>query len=122
MTVRYIINGLFATSIHYIALTINIEIYDMKSAGIANFIAALFGISISFLGNRYYVFRSRNKPFVNQSIMFFGLYTLISLIHGAVLYLWTDLQGYDYRLGFIIASVIQFIMSYLGNKLLVFRL
>jgi putative flippase GtrA len=122
MTVRYIINGLFATSIHYIALTINIEIYDMKSAGIANFIAALFGISISFLGNRYYVFRSRNKPLVNQSIMFFGLYTLISLIHGAVVYLWTDLQGFDYRLGFIIASVIQFIISYLGNKLLVFRL
>ena len=79
MTVRYIINGLFATSIHYIALTINIEIYDMKSAGIANFIAALFGISISFLGNRYYVFRSRNKPFVNQSIMFFGLSESLSI-------------------------------------------
>ena len=74
MIFRYILNGLFATSIHYIALTINIEIYDMKSAGIANFIAAIFGISVSFLGNRYYVFRSRNKPLVYQSIMFFGLY------------------------------------------------
>lgn len=122
MIFRYILNGLFATSIHYIALTINIEIYDMKSAGIANFIAAIFGISVSFLGNRYYVFRSRNKPLVYQSIMFFGLYILISLIHGAVLYLWTDLHGFDYRLGFIIATVIQFIMSYFGNKLLVFRL
>lgn len=122
MIFRYILNGLFATSIHYIALTINIEIYDMKSAGIANFIAAIFGISVSFLGNRYYVFRSRNKPLVYQSIMFFGLYILISLIHGAVLYLWSDLHGFDYRLGFIIATVIQFIMSYFGNKLLVFRL
>lgn len=122
MIVRYIINGLFATALHYIALTINLEIYDMKSAGVANFIAALFGITVSFLGNRYYVFRSRNKSLINQSIMFFALYALIALIHGTVLYLWTDLQGFDYRIGFIIASVIQFIMSYFGNKLLVFRL
>jgi len=119
---RYIVNGLVATALHYSILTINIELYDMKSAGIANIIAVFFGIFASFFGNRYFVFKSHHNPLATQSIKFLLLYGVIALMHGALLYIWTDINGFDYRIGFIIASIIQFIISFFGNKFLVFKL
>ena len=120
--IRYIVNGLFATMVHYTALVINLEILDMKSAGIANFSAAIIGILISFFGNRYFVFKTQQKKIINQFIMFYSMYLLIALFHGIVLLMWTDLYGFDYRIGFIIASILQFILSYFGNKLLIFKI
>jgi putative flippase GtrA len=119
---RYIVNGLFATIIHYAMLTVNIEIIGFKSAGLANFVAAFFGIFASFMGNRYFVFKAFEKSFLNQSVMFILLYSLIAIVHGVILYVWTDLYYLDYRIGFVIASVVQFILSFSGNKLLVFKL
>lgn len=120
--VKYIINGLLATIIHYVILTVNMEIIGFKSAGLANFVAAFFGIFSSFMGNRYFVFKAIDKPFLKQSIVFILLYSLIAIIHGAILYVWTDLYYLDYRIGFVIASVVQFILSFSGNKLFVFKL
>ncbi len=120
--VKYIINGLLATIIHYVILTVNMEIIGFKSAGLANFVAAFFGIFSSFMGNRYFVFKAIDKPFLKQSVVFILLYSLIAIIHGAILYVWTDLYYLDYRIGFVIASVVQFILSFSGNKLFVFKL
>jgi len=119
---RYIVNGLVATALHYTILTINIEVYSMKSAGVANIIAVFFGILASFIGSRYFVFKSHKKPLSIQSIQFLSLYALIAVIHGTLLYLWTDLNGFDYRIGFVVASIVQFLISFFGNKLLVFKL
>jgi putative flippase GtrA len=44
---RYIVNGAVATIVHYSILTINIEVIGISSAGLANFIAAIFGITVS---------------------------------------------------------------------------
>ena len=120
--VKYIINGLFATIIHYVILTVNMEIIGFKSAGLANFVAAFFGIFSSFMGNRYFVFKAIDRPFLKQSVAFILLYSFIAIIHGAILYVWTDLYYLDYRIGFVIASVVQFILSFSGNKLFVFKL
>lgn len=118
---RYIVNGLFATGVHYSVLVFNMQVYEMESAGFANLVAAIFGIAASFLGNRYYVFKVDHKSVANQAVAFAVLYVSIAVIHGAVLYGWTDVNGFDYRVGFIIATFVQFVLSYLGNKLVVFR-
>ena len=118
--VRYIINGVIATAIHFSVLTINIEIFHFQSAGVANFVAALFGISASFLGSRYYVYREHSGTFISHAVKFSFLYASIALLHGFILYLWTDKFGLDWRVGFVVATFVQVALSYIGNKVWVF--
>ncbi len=118
---RYIINGLSATLIHYIVLIFNLEWLDIRSAGASNFIAAIFGVTASFLGNHYYVFRNVRGNMLYQGMKFFLFYGLIALLHGAILLIWSDWYGFDYRIGFLLATALQVVISYLGNKYIIFK-
>lgn len=118
---RYIVNGLAATAVHYTMLVFNMEVLAMPSAGVANAIATLFGIATSFLGNRIFVFQETEAQIGAQAMRFVALYSVIALIHGFVVFLWSDIAGYAYSTGFVLATVIQFILSYIGNKFVVFR-
>lgn len=118
---RYVINGFVATAVHYGVLTINIDFIEFKSAGWANFIAAIFGIVTSFLGSRYFVFKQISEDILHQALKFGSLYGVVAVLHGLFLWVWSDLQGLDYRLGFLIATGVQVSVSYLGNKYLVFK-
>lgn len=120
--VRYVINGVVATAVHYGVLSFNLKVLGFSSAGLANFVAATFGITTSFLGSRYFVFRKTDVAILLQALKFSGLYGAIAILHGLVLLLWTDWMGFDYRIGFLIATTIQMSLSYLGNKRLVFNL
>lgn len=118
---RFLANGCVAAGFHFALLYINLFLLGMSSAGMANFCAALGGITVSFLGCRYFVFRASGQPILSQATRFGGLYVLTALLHGAVLYAWTDLAGYDYRLGFLLATAMQVVLSYFGNKNLIFH-
>lgn len=118
---RYGINGIVATAVHYWVLTFNLQVLAIPSAGMANMVAAFFGISISFLGSRYFVFRHKKEGFLAQAAKFGRLYGVFALLHGAALFLWSDWLGFDYRLGFLLATAVQIAGSYLGNKFLVFK-
>ena len=119
--VRYVVNGLVSTAVHFSLLTFNLQIVGMSSAGLANVYAAIGGISVSYLGNRYFVFQRPVRPVFQQAASFALLYAAIALLHGSVLYVWTDVWRLDYRIGFLFATAMQVILSYLGNKLLVFK-
>ena len=64
--------------------------------------------------------RSARAPVARQASRFVLLYALLALLHGLVLYLWTDRLGFDYRIGFLLATGMQLVLSYLGNKIMVF--
>ncbi len=117
---RYVVNGFMATIVHFGILQINLHHFSFPSAGLANLTAALFGIVASFVGGRYYVFLSNRQPILKQFTKFVVFYVCIALLHGFLLFIWTDMQGLDYRIGFILATIIQFIISYWGNKLFIF--
>lgn len=120
--IRYVVNGVAATCIHYAVLWINLHWLGFTSAGLANFAAALVGICTSFAGNRLFVFRhARQSAWHGQMVRFFILYLCIALLHGAVMWIWADHLKQDYRIGFILATCMQFVLSYLGNKVMVFR-
>ncbi|MDO8370155.1 MAG: GtrA family protein [Candidatus Nitrotoga sp.] len=119
--VRYIISGVVATAIHYSVLTFNLNVLGMQSAGVANLLAAVVGISTSFLGSRYYVFRKSDVFIVHQASKFILLYATIACLHGLILFGWTDIWHLDYRIGFLIATGMQVSLSYWGNKILVFN-
>ena len=118
---RYGVNGLLATAVHFGVLTFNLKVLHLPSAGVANVVAAVFGILASFLGNRYFVFQSNTQAFFRQLMGFGGLYAVIAVFHGLILYVWTDRLGLDYRWGFLIATFFQMVLSYVGNKILIFK-
>jgi len=119
--VRYIINGLFATLVHFSVLTFNIEILHIASAGIANFIAAIFGITVSFVGSRYFVFQNHRGTVLHHAVKFGMLYGGIAALHGLILFVWTDYYHLPYQVGFVIATGLQVTLSYFGNKKVVFK-
>ena len=117
---RYALNGLVATGIHYSVLSFNIEILKIPSAAFANAIAAIFGIATSYLGSRYFVFRATTESILKQLPKFLLLYLAIAVLHASVFYVWTDHYALDYRLGFLLATSLQMVLSFFGNKRLVF--
>ncbi len=119
--IRYFINGVVATVVHYCVLNINLNVLCMQSAGIANILAAVVGISTSFLGSRYYVFRKNNALIIHQAGKFLLLYATIASVNGLILFGWTDIWHLDYRIGFLMATCMQVSLSYWGNKLMVFN-
>jgi putative flippase GtrA len=119
--IRYLGNGLFATMVHFGALSGFVRLGIFSSVGAANLAAAAIGIITSFMGNRYFVFQGSSGQTLHQALKFGFLYAAIATIHGTTLYLWTDIMARDYRIGFCIATVFQFALSYIGNKFLVFR-
>ena len=118
---RYVINGIVATAAHFSVLTFNLKVMKIPSAGIANLIAAIVGILVSFTGSRYFVFRAHEKSIYAQFVRFSLLYACIALLHACVLFGWTDLAGLDYRTGFLLATGFQVVLSFWGNKHLVFK-
>ncbi len=119
--VRFVINGLIASAVHYAALSFNLRVLEMSSAGLANFFAAWFGIAASFIGSRFFVFRNREEAIAQQAMRFLASYAAIACLHGLLLYAWTDRLHLDYTVGLILAAMMQAVLSYLGNKLLVFK-
>ena len=120
-SVRYLINGLVATAVHFVVLTFNLKVLGWSSAGIANLVAAVFGISVSFLGSRYFVFQGSLEPLLRQIYRFIFLYAAVALLHGALMYVWADHYGLNYIAGFVVATGMQVLCSYWGNKRMVFK-
>lgn len=118
--IKYAINGLIATAVHYLTLVLNIEYFGFGSKGLANGTAALVGITVSFLGNKYFVFSESEGDLGPQVLKFAALYAVAAAIHGAGLWLWSDLASLNYSIGFVILTGFQVLISYFGNKYFVF--
>ncbi|ULU25200.1 GtrA family protein [Dyella terrae] len=119
--VRYVINGLVATCVSYAVLNACIHLAHVPSAGVANFIAAVIGITVSFLGSRHFVFPGTSESVWHQLARFWVLYAVLALLQAAVLFVWTDVARLDYRVGFLIGTFLQMVCSYFGGKHWVFK-
>jgi putative flippase GtrA len=117
--VRFVLNGLVATAVHYAVLVTLIEFVRVESAGLANGIAAVFGISASYLGNRILVFQSRASH--SRTLpRFLLVYCLVTLLHAGVLAIWTDYEKLPYTLGFLLATAMSLLLTYFSNRNFVF--
>jgi len=88
---------------------------------LASFWASLVGIGLSFLGNRFIVFNSAHQKIVSQLSKFVTLYLIVALLHGGLLFIWSDIWNYNYNYGFIIAVFIQVFLGYVANRHIVFK-
>ena len=121
LPIRYLLNGMVATTVHYTCLTFALRENVISSAGEANFFAAIFGIATSFLGSRYFVFHEFCDTLLRQLGRFMLLYGLVACLHALLLFAWTDVMGLNYTAGFLIGIVLQTTVSYFGNRYLVFK-
>ena len=114
--VRFTINGLVATGVHYLVMVFAIHVtwYSLAYAS-----AFLFAVVTSFWGNKRFVFKSRQVQgfqFVKFVVLYLGLLVMTSLTMWVV----SDYGGLHYNVGFIIAVTLQFIGGYLGSRYLIF--
>lgn len=119
--VRYLINGVAAATVHFAFLYWILNGLGLQSAGVSNLMASIGGISASFLGSRFFVFRATHQSAAGQAGRFLILYAMVAALHGLILLVWTDIGHRDYRIGFLIATGLQVILSYCGNRFLVFN-
>jgi putative flippase GtrA len=118
---RYLVNGCVATGVHFVVLVFSMQVLNWSSAGVANGLASLIGIATSFVGSRYYVFKHSPETAASQITKFLMLYLSIALLHAGVLLVWADYYHLNYVIGFFVATLMQLMLSYWGNKVLVFK-
>jgi len=119
---RYVVNGTVATLVHFAALTVLIGPMNMRPVGLANFLGAVLGTTASFFGNRQFVFKADGAPIQQQAVQFTALYAALALVHSTLMYIWCDWAGGNYQMGFLVATFLQFILSYIANRRLVFTI
>ncbi len=119
--IRFGLNGLAATAVHFSVLYLAVDVLLWSSAGLANLVAAVCGMAVSYLGNRYFVFRRGGTAVVPQLSKFVVLYSILAVFHGMFLYFWSDLGHADYRVGFVVATGIQAAAGYFINHYIVFK-
>ncbi|RFB80993.1 GtrA family protein [Methylovirgula sp. 4M-Z18] len=117
---RYIINGLFAAGVNYGVLKFNLLVLGVQSVWVAGFIANVFGIAVSFIGSRYFVFEGAHAPWGEQAMRFLTLYGVIACLCSLVYFLVVDRAHYSVEIGFVLQTALQVACSYIGNKKLVF--
>lgn len=108
--VRYGINGVFATIIHFFAFFVCVEILLFESVGIANFLASFFGMMCSYFGNKHFVFYAHRGGELHF-FKFFLLYASFSFFHGMFLFLWSDFFGLNYWFGFMVSVFFRFLLD-----------
>lgn len=116
----FLLNGLVATGVHYLCLVAFLGSDLFVYAGLANLLASVFGIMVSFAGNFYFVFRSASNVWLKNLTRFMLLYASLALMHCLGLFVWTDIFSFSYHFGFSILIAVQVVLTFLGNKNFVF--
>ncbi len=118
--IKFLINGGVSTVIHYSALIFIVEIISISFV-IANILAGILGTTCSFIGNKYFVFKSHEESVSYQAVKFLILYGFLIAVHTLILFSLTNMIGFDYRVSFVLASIILAIVSFLLNNSIVFN-
>lgn len=117
---RFLVNGVAATVVTWVVMRLFLDVLDLPWAWLAFWIGAIAGITVSFLGNRYFVFRRADAPMAHQAARFVAAYAVIALMVSGIMALWADVFHLDPNSGFVLATGVQVTLSFVANRVLVF--
>ncbi len=119
--IRFVINGFFATFVHYTVFFVSIEIFKFNYIALANLLGAFFGISCSFVGNKWFVFQNSKVNITWQFSKFLMTYVSLGGFTSIIMFVWSDLSEMNYNYGFCLVTFLQFILSYSMNRNWIFK-
>ena len=116
--IRFLFVGGLNTIVGYgtyaILIYFNINFY------IANAISTIIGVFHSYLWNRYFTFKSKDKA-LNEIIRFISVYIVSFLLSNIILYIFVSKFGINKYLGGLINLAITTLISWFGHKYFSFR-
>jgi putative flippase GtrA len=118
---RYVLNGVAATLVHYLTLRVLIQLLPGTDVGLCNMGASVAGITASFLGNRHLVFAQTQKWVGKQLAQFLVLYGVLASIQGALMHGLVASWGLNITLAFLICTAFQFVAGFSVNKYFIFH-
>ena len=87
---------------------------------VANTISTIIGIAHSYLWNRFFTFKSKNKA-LKEITKFVAVYTISYVIGMCTLYIFKDKLSISPYIAGLINLVITTLISYFGHKYISFR-
>ena len=117
---RFGLNGVTATAVHYAVLAALVEGAGTRPVALASGLAALCGIAVSYFGNRRFVLRAAT-PHRKAGPRFLACYAAVIGLHTGLMGIWADWAKLNYSAGFVLFIALAACVTYLSNRFYVFR-
>ena len=125
--IRYTVVGVLTTAVNYIFyggfdfLFEKMGIPSVLSYKFAYGIAFLAAVLFAFFSNKYKVFRKKEGKLLKEMLSFFVLRIASGLASFFLLVLLVDVLGLTHTAGWILSSVINLLVNYIGSKFFIFQ-
>ena len=122
--INYLIIGVLTTLISLISyFLLTISLFDPNKAfelSIANILSWIISVTFAYFTNRIFVFESKDKKIVKESVKFYFSRVGTLLIELLIMFVFVNLLEFNDKIIKIIAQVTIIILNYIFSKLFVF--
>ncbi len=122
---RYLIVGVLTTILSlaiYFGLTKTILNPDRKlELQIANILSWFFSVLFAYFANRQYVFQSKDKHILKESLSFFSSRVLTLILDMVIMFLGVSVLRFNDKIVKLVSQIVIIILNYVLSKLFVFQ-
>lgn len=123
--VSYLIIGILTTVVSLVSYyLLTIYILDPSKAielQIANVLSWILSVTFAYFTNRKYVFRSKDKNIVKESIKFYSARLLTLFMDMAIMFIFVSLLGINDKIIKLVSQVVVVVANYIISKFMVFK-
>lgn len=116
----FLVVGIAATLVHYLIILLLVDLLGWLRPTPATVVGSVFGIATSYLGNHRLVFEAagRHQHYAPRFVL---TYLVVMGIHAGLMFLFDEVWQLPYEWGFIVATGLSAVTTFLANRYLVFR-
>lgn len=116
-----IITTIFSLCTYYFLVILILNPNKAIELQIANVVSWIVGVTVAYVTNRKYVFRSNNKKIIKELLKFTSSRIITLLLDMTVMFLGVTIFRLNDKVFKLISSVIVVIGNYLLSKIFVFK-
>lgn len=118
--VKFLLVGVANTAVDWIVFAIMADVFHVAAAP-SQAVSYFVGAVNSFLCNKYFTFRARNKITFLECAQFLIVTAIAIGISTGVVYLLDNQLGWNKYIAKGIATIVSFAVNFVGNRFVVFR-